>query len=125
MENEESVGFKSFTQSAELIIHAGSSPIPGEVRSRLEKIPSIKPRPARRIMGVKLAELGVNRNPYVANRATKALLALTSITWGLTLLLLTGSLVNFYLLERINISATSHDARIEPTGKPVRIGNLD
>ena len=60
-------------------------------------------------------------NPYISYRASKLLDSVTLFIWGIVLLLLTGALINYSNLERVEIYATSHDAHIEPTAQPIKL----
>jgi hypothetical protein len=124
MSKEETNAYVTVSRSGELISLASSSEIPSMVKAKIAETEETPVPPARRILGIPLSTLGVNSNPYKAYRARTFILYMTAVCWSISLLLLCGAMTNFYLLEQIEISATSHDARIEATAAPIKIGDL-
>jgi len=119
--------FENMTEAGEKIRTSGTSTLPQHVKQSLSNLETYnnKPKFVRKILTFTFKTRGVNRNPYVANRATRMLLFTTYFLWVLTFMFLIGSAVNFFLLEKVELSATSHDARIESTGTPIRVRGLE
>ncbi len=124
---EKSYSFDTVSDSTEKILSSSVSTLPKHLNDTLSSIekPKAEPTYSRNILGLKFRKMGVNSNPFLADRATRTLLSATYILWTLTFMFLLGAAVNFLLLEKVELSATSHDARIEATATPVRVRGLE
>lgn len=118
--------FETMTEAGDKILAAETSNLPKYVDSTLSDLEhsNIPPPIARKILWFKFKNIGVNRNPFVAYRATQMMLKTTYIIWAISFLFLFGAAINFFILEKVELSATSHDARIESTGTPKRVQGI-
>ncbi|KAB0482401.1 hypothetical protein F7Q91_03060 [Vibrio chagasii] len=120
-----STNFKSISEASEKITIAGSSTVPSQVKTQIDAITNGESHKEDSYLRRRAKRSGVNRNPFLAKRAATVLNTISYFCWALTIIFLAGATINFQLLEDIQISATSHDARIEKTSPPIKLKNLD
>ncbi len=73
---------------------------------------------------IRLKRDGIVRNLAFAVRGCEFLSYYTLIAWAISFILLSGSLVNYFILEDLDLYASSHDARIERVSKPIKVSDL-
>lgn len=124
---DEKYKFETITEAGEEILAPEVSNLPKFVNRTLSTIEyANNPAPsARKILWFKFKYKGVNRNPFVAYRATQMMLKTSYVIWAISFLFLFGAAINFFILEKVELSATSHDARIESTGTPSRVRGIE
>jgi hypothetical protein len=124
---DEKYKFETITEAGEEILAPEVSNLPRYVNRTLSDLEYANNPPpvVRKILWFKFRNKGVNRNPFVAYRATQMMLKTTYVIWAISFLFLFGAAINFFLLEKVELSATSHDARIESTGAPKRVRGIE
>lgn len=109
------------------ILNFENSDIPSYIKHSLEtlEMPAKNHQDFLLVAGIfKFKKDGILKSPSFALKGCTALTYYTILMWIVSLILMTGATANYYILEQLELYATSHDSRIERVSTPIKLSDL-